>query len=1229
MGSTKRLCHLFNSTIFRKKTASVSLALVLLGHPAGSRGLSQARATVNGLNPGLVVESVLRHGEAEKAGLREGDLLLSWSRDDQKGEFDSPFDVMATETEQAPRGVVKLDGLRGTERQVWSLGPDDWGLTARPNFARDLLSSYREGQELAKTDKPAEIVKAAERWKELANRYSGSHGSWLPAWLFLHAAEVLRDAKEWTQADDAYQSAVQSAAGTGPVIEGQTLQVWATAYQQRSAWAEAEKRFQQSIAKSESSGGGQLATAANLNALGRIAYQRGDLGKAEQYHRQALEIQQNLAPKSVAAAASLNGLGNVAYDRGNLDKAEQYHRQALDIREKLIPGSLAVAASLNNLGNVARQRGDLSQAELYFREAFDIEEKLAPASLAAAAILTNLGSVAYEQGELAKAERYYRQAFDIREKLAPGSLAVAASLIGLGIVDDHRGNLAQAEEYYRKALDIETKLAPESLGAAAILSDLGNVAQQREDLAQAEEYHRKALEIKQKMAPGSMAVATSLNNLGNVERERGNLTMAERHLRQALDIKQRLAPASLDVAEGFNGLGIVAYEQGDFAKAEEYYRQAHAINEKLAPESLGMADTLQRLADLARKSHDLGNAGRYYRQALAIRERLAPGSMDNAESLAAVASILRDQQQLDSAAQFYVQALSALESQTSHLGGSEEVRSGFRARHSDIYKDSIDLLLAQKQPDRALEVLERSRARILLEMLVSARVDIRKGADPSLREQERSLQESLAAKSDRRLRLLGEKINERQIAAFTTEIEDLEKQYQEVEERLRLNSPGYAALTQPQPLTASEIQQLLDPDTLLLEYSLGEERSYVFAVTRDSLAVQELPKRADIQKLARRVYDLLTERNRVNSNQTRSQRQGDIVAKNHKEYTKAVAALSRIILAPVSAQLSGKRLLVVADGALQYIPFAILPTRAFSGARSPVPLMVEHEIVNVPSASILWVLRQQAIARTPAPKAVGVLADPVFSQTDPRLTADTGMRAPGGRAARLRREAQDRRTIPMLSSSPGDRLTRSATELGVLTSGLELPRLRFSRREARAIMALTPVGEGMAALDFEASRSTALSPQLAQYRVIHFATHGLINNLHPELSGLVLSLVNERGKPQNGFLELQDVYDLNLPVELVVLSSCESGLGKEIQGEGLMGLTRGFMYAGASRVVASLWNVSDVATAELMKRFYSAMEKDGMRPAAALRQAQIGMWKQRDWNSPYYWAAFQLQGEWK
>jgi CHAT domain-containing protein len=199
----------------------------------------------------------------------------------------------------------------------------------------------------------------------------------------------------------------------------------------------------------------------------------------------------------------------------------------------------------------------------------------------------------------------------------------------------------------------------------------------------------------------------------------------------------------------------------------------------------------------------------------------------------------------------------------------------------------------------------------------------------------------------------------------------------------------------------------------------------------------------------------------------------------------------------------------------------------------------------------------------------------------------------------------------------------------VAGAGRRISRLPATRDEAAAIVALVPEAERKLALNFDTSRAAATSDELSQYRLIHFATHGLLNSQHPELSGIVLSLVDQQGQPQDGFLRLHEIYNLKLPAELVVLSACQTGLGKEVKGEGLVGLTRGFMYAGAARVMASLWKVDDRATAALMKNFYQGMVKDGLRPAAALRAAQVQMWKQRRWQEPYYWAAFALQGEWK
>lgn len=1257
-------------------------------HMSGQTAAATAGSAVAELKLGVVVEAVARNSEGEKAGVREGDMILGWERGDSKGPIESPFDLSLIEIEQAPLGNVKIEGLRGNEKQVWVMGPTDWGLTTRPNFDEGSLTSYREGEDLS-LKSGGDAVK---RWKELAGWSSSIQCPWLPAWLLFKGAGLLSDAKQWNQADDLYQSAVESASTAGPAVEGQLLRAWAKAYQQRSDWAEAEKYFQQATAKMERAGG-QLQIAANLSDLGKISRQRGNLDKAEQYHRQALEIQKKVAPTSLNVADSLNNLGRVAYDRGDLAGAQQYFRQALQMQEKLAPESLDVATSLNNLGGLEWRRGDLAQAERYFQQALGMAQRLAPESLNVATSLTNLGILGWRRGDLAQAEQYshqalvirekrvpgsldvavclnnlgllayargdlvqaaqyHGQALEIREKLAPGSLVMAASFSNLGIVAAKRGDLVGAEHHFELALDIEQKLAPGSPDVADALINLGNVVGERGDLAKEEQYHRRALEIYEKLAPASLDVADSLNNLGNEVCERGDLPKAEQYHRQALEIYEKLAPGSLDMATSLGNLGYVAlkrgqlanskrryqealeireklaplsldvalslanlgdvaYEQRDWGEAERYHRQAFAIYEKLAPESVYAAGNIRRLGDLARKSGDVAGAEQYYRRSVAILEKVAPGSKAAGESLAAAASVLREQQQPEVAAQFYARAIAALDSQAARLGGSEEARSGFRARYSNIYKDYIDLLVEQNHPEKALEALDGSRARILFETLVAAGVDIRKGADASLLQQERSLQGLLTAKSDRRLRLMAEKNNDRQVAVFGQEIEDLEKQYQEVEERLRVNSPAYAALTQPQPLTLTAIQQLLDHDTLLLEYSMGEERSYVFAVTQGSVNVYELPKRAEIERASGVVYQLVTARGTWARGETASQRQARW-AKAAVDYAQATGKLSRMILAPVAQVIEGKRLLIVSDGALQYIPFAALPSPESTSGKK-VPLIARHEIINLPSASVLAVLRQEAASHRAAGKSVIVIADPVFDAHDGRVRGVST-------AAKVGADASD---VPDRYS-----LNRSAREVAASRNGL-FPRLVFSRREAEAIYATAPPGEAAEALDFDASKATAVSARLSEYRIVHLATHGLLNSEHPELSGLVFSLVDRQGHAQDGFLRLLDIYNLELNANLVVLSACQTALGKQVDGEGLIGLARGFMYAGSPRVVASLWKVDDEATAAFMGEFYEGVLKNGQSPAKALRAAQIWMQGQKRWKSPYFWAGFVLLGEWK
>ena len=273
--------------------------------------------------------------------------------------------------------------------------------------------------------------------------------------------------------------------------------------------------------------------------------------------------------------------------------------------------------------------------------------------------------------------------------------------------------------------------------------------------------------------------------------------------------------------------------------------------------------------------------------------------------------------------------------------------------------------------------------------------------------------------------------------------------------------------------------------------------------------------------------------------------------------------------------------------------------------RQPPPLIAGHEIVRLPSASVLAVLQQRSAARRPAPRTVAVVADPVYTADDPRV----GEPLPGSRGA----------------NKPAE-LVQAAEQWGV--DGFE--RLPFSRREANAILELVPAGQSFTALDFDASRATVTSGRLAEYRILHFATHAMLHEDQPELSGLMLSLVDRRGRPREGGLYMHEIYGLELPAELVVLSACRTASANRYRERVWWASPGGFMYAGATSVVVSLWEVNDRATAELMRYFYQGMLAEGLSPAAALRRAQRAMLHHpnKQWRRPYYWAGFVLQGPW-
>lgn len=872
--------------------------------------------------------------------------------------------------------------------------------------------------------------------------------------------------------------------------------------------------------------------------------------------RAAIEKGQQALPLFEAAgdtyrrALTLLGIGIAYYQLNEYRSALPYFNQTLSLAETLGDRRLE-AGTETFVGGMLDFLGDVGKALDHYQHAVKLARE-GGWQLAEGNALNNIGKIYSDIAEWQKALEFSEQALTIYKAIGnEGNAAITLSLIATAYAES--GENRKAFDYLQQSLPIliaGRERNPDRKSEAYALLNMGRVCRRMNENKKALDYYKQALAI-QRETGNRAHEAETLDEMGALAATEGDYQKALDLHKQAIEIQHTVGNQRRE-ALAITNLGEVYNLLGQPEKATEQFSRALAIFRGIGDLSYA-AVALEGMARAEQKRGSLADARKYIEESLALRETVRSRS------------------------------------------GSLQLRASYRATVEQAYEFYIDVLMQQKLDAEALQASERGRARSLLEHLSEARINIREGVDPALIEKEGDLTRVLNAKAQREMGLKARKSSGEELATLQREISVLEDEYQQVLAAIRKSSPQYSALTQPQPLDLKGIQRQLDPNTVLLEYSLGEQRSYAWVVTPDSLKTYELPKREAIENVVRRVNGSLAARSNT-AIESLAQRRARIAGAD-AEFEKAVSELSRMILAPAAAEFGKKRLIVVADGALQYVPFAALPTA------SNRPLIIDHELVSLPSASAFALQRQNLANRPLAPEAVAVIADPVFSTNDVRL-GGTGVK-----------ESVSTRIIEHGPGGPGGQLS--------------IPRLPFTRWEADQILAVSPAGSTLKAVGFDANRATAGSGELSHYRYVHFATHGYVDTTRAGFSAVVLSMFDKDGKPQDGFLRTHDIYNLKLPAELVVLSACETGLGKEVTGEGLEGLTRAFMYAGARRVVVSLWNVNDKATAALMKSLYSEMLRNNRTPAAALRAAQIEMLRTQQWQSPYFWAPFVMQGEWK
>jgi CHAT domain-containing protein/tetratricopeptide (TPR) repeat protein len=919
----------------------------------------------------------------------------------------------------------------------------------------------------------------------------------------------------------------------------------------------------------------------------------------------------------------LNRLGTTSSHVGKSQQALNYYRQSVELSRQQ-RDKKEEARALKYLGESLYDLNDLASSREYLNQSLKLWETLADAP-PRAEVLKYLGYVHTDLSELSAALNYYQQALQFYQT-SRDSRGEAETTNAIGLVYALLGEREKAIEHYSeaeksfRAVGDRRGLITALNGRGAIYASIGS--------ERALDCHFEALQISREIGDlhGQIIAMRYLGNvyralgdhsgfLGDDQSARDSYTRAIEQYRQALaltrDLKDRRIEAYL-----LQDLGSLSNLLREKTEAIGYYKQALAFS-RMTNDRRGQAASMDSLGSIVESFGDKKRASLYFNQALSLSQRAGDRGQQSL-TLFHLAHLERDSNDLQAARNYIEEAIRIVETLRTKVV-SQDYRAEYFASTRGYYELLLDIMtrLNNQKPDRgyatnAFRVSEQARARSLLELIKETHINLREGVSDDLLQQERKLEEALDAKAGRRAQLVAAG-NDKELSAVTTEINKLTTEYDELKAQIKAKSPRYASLIQPQPLSATEVQhQLLDDDSLLLEYMLGDDRSYLWAVTRTNIEIFELPSRSQIEDSARRFHKLLTANQPVQGEtfEQLKTRVSDADAHMAEE----TLSFSSLVFGPVIDRLTKKRLLIVADGALEYIPFQALvvpaaatfnPSTGATNTNEQVPLIVDHEVINEPSASALAMVMSDAAQRRPAPNSIAVFADPVFEANDSRVTRSETQSAAG---------------------APQKEVQTAFRDVG-LGEGKSIPSLPASREEANAIMAVVPWRSGLKALGFDASRAAINGTDLSKYRIVHFATHGLVDYQHPDLSGLVLSLVDEKGNPQDGFLRMHDIYNLKLPVDLIVLSACNTGLGREVKGEGLMGLTRGFMYAGAGGVVASLWKVDDDATAELMKHFYEGIFQKNMTPAAALREAQLSMWKQKRWQSPYYWAAFVIQGQ--
>jgi CHAT domain-containing protein/tetratricopeptide (TPR) repeat protein len=950
-----------------------------------------------------------------------------------------------------------------------------------------------------------------------------------------------------------------------------------------------------------------LVTAAlvsTLSSRGDNFYDQADYSQALAIHLLAQNIAEQIGDQP-GIALTLFHIGNVHWSQGNYAQASEYLHKSLTMNEALkdqkgiaralnsigivhwlqanydqaseyfrkslaileVMGDKAgIASTLNNIGSVHDQQGDYGQALEYFHKSLAMTEALGDKAGIARA-QHNIGIVYTEQGNYVQAMEYLQNGLALHEALG-NKLGISRSRGSIGRVYYLQSNYAQAFEQFRKCLALSESIGDKK-GLANALGNIGNIYLTQANYEQAIQYYRKSLELSETMGDKD-GIAVNLDNIGSVYDSQGNYAQALDYHQKSLALREAMGGKE-GIALAQKNIGNVHYHEGRYAQALEYFQKSLVIQEELGDKN-AIAVSLSQIG----KTHE--KQGRH-EQALEFVERAAALAREIGETevvwkarLTAGAAHLALKQPAEARLAFE-EAIATIETLRTNVAGGEEEQQRYFESKVSPYHAMVDLLVTRNNPAEALTFAERAKARVLLDVLQTGRGSLSKATTSQEQEQERKLNGQLVSFNTQISREATRPQPDRaRLTQLKSQLQQARLDFEAFQNALYAAHPELRVQRgEARPLKLEEATVLLpDATTALLEYVVADDKTYLFAVTRPVGQAE-----ADV-----RTYTIPIKRDELASRVEAFRQQ---LAARDLGFRVPAAKIYQLLLKPAEAQLKGKtNLIIVPDNKLWDLPFqALLP-----GANRF--LIEDAAIAYAPSLTVLreMMMRQKNQNRNAASASLLAMGNPLLGQ-----------------------ETINRATLALRDE--------------------KLDPLPEAEQEVKALRRLYGTSRSKVYIGSEA-REDRVKIEAGQATILHFATHGTLNNAAPMYSNLMLA---QGDTNEDGLLEAWELLQLNLKAELAVLSACESARGRTSAGEGMIGLTWALFVAGVPTTLVSQWKVESASTRDLMLGFHrqmrapSAVGKAKVTKAESLRQAALKLLKNPQTNHPFYWAGFVLVGD--